>query len=99
MTSDRSADPSEWGDDRRDMAVLLTDHSPAELAREVLRLREDAAQAYQAVGLLADKLGYWEMAAEDPRQVQVTKLLDNLAAAGEGEPRPHTDLLPFGWKT
>ena len=60
------------------------------------RLQEDCAEAYQAVKFLADVLGYWEMAADDPRQAQITKLLDNLLAASEGAPRPHHDLLPFG---
>lgn len=64
---------------------------------------EDAAQAvcaeaYQAVGFLAHVLGYWEMAEDDPRQIQITKLLDNLVAGAEGNSVPHTDLLPFGWK-
>lgn len=64
---------------------------------EIDRLREDCAQAYQAVGFLADRLGYWDMAENDPRQAQITKLLDNLLAASEGNARPHDDLLPFGW--
>lgn len=69
-----------------------------ETADEIDRLREDAAQAYQAAGFLADCLGYWQMDENDPRQHQITKLLDNLFAASEGNPRPHKDLLPFGWQ-
>lgn len=65
---------------------------------EIERLREDCSEAYQAAGFLARCLGYWDMAEDDPRQAQITKLLDNLAAASEGEPRPHPDLLPFGWQ-
>lgn len=65
---------------------------------EVERLREDCAEAYQAVGFLADCLGYWQMAEDNPRAVQITKLLDNLSAAAEGEPRTHADILPFGWQ-
>ena len=56
------------------------------------------AEAYQAVGFLAHVLGYWDMAADDPRQHQLTKLLDNLVAAANEEPIPHADLLPFGWE-
>jgi hypothetical protein len=53
---------------------------------------------YQAVGFLADLLGYWQMKPDEPGQHQITKLLDNLAAAAAGEPVPHADLLPFGWR-
>jgi hypothetical protein len=60
--------------------------------------QETCCDAYQAVGFLAHALGYWEMSANDPRQHQITKLLDNLQAAGEGLPLPHSDLLPFGWE-
>jgi len=74
-------------------------HSVAtQAADEIDRLREDCAEAYQAVGFLANCLGYWEMAADDPRQAQITKLMDNLSAAAESDERPHADLLPFGWQ-
>ena len=66
-----------------------------QLAREVFRLREDCAEAYQAVGHLADKLGYWEPRLVDHDMEPITKLLDNLSAAAGGDPRPWTDLLPF----
>ena len=56
------------------------------LQAEIERLQEDCAEAYQVVGALAgDRFG-------DPG---VTKALDNLSAAANGEPRPHDDLLPF----
>lgn len=59
--------------------------------------RDVCGEAYQAVGFLVDRLGYWSMSADDPRQIQITKLLDNLEAASGDEPIPHMDLLPFGW--
>jgi hypothetical protein len=65
--------------------------------QEIERLRHDCAEAYQAVGFLVGCLGYWDMPADDPRHEQITKLLDNLFAAADGEKRPHDDLLPFGW--
>lgn len=68
--------------------------TPESLLAEIERLREDCAQAYQAVGVIAERLGYW--GAECPNHAQLTKLLDNLSAAAEGDPRPHDDLLPFG---
>lgn len=61
-----------------------------------LAAMEVCAEAYQAVGFLANVLGYWEMDEDDPRQHQITKLLDNLLAAAEERPIPHVDLLPFG---
>jgi vesicle coat complex subunit len=65
--------------------------------QEIERLRHDCAEAYEAVGFLVDCLGYWNMSADDPRHEQITKLLDNLFAAADGEKRPYDDLLPFGW--
>lgn len=62
---------------------------------EVERLRADCLQAYLAVGVLADSLGWWQMQPDHPWHRPIEKLLDNLAAAGDGEPRPHDDLLPF----
>lgn len=53
------------------------------------------AEAYQAVGAMADALGYWQMDANDPDQRAITKLLDNLSAASDGRTPPHADLLPF----
>lgn len=65
---------------------------------QIERLRRDCAEAYQATGFLADCLGYWTMAADDPRQAQISKLLDNLSDAAQGDKRRHDDLLPFGWQ-
>jgi hypothetical protein len=65
---------------------------------EIDRLREDCAEARMAVFFLAERLGHPEMSNDDPRGVQITKLLDNLHAAAEGDERPHSDLLPFGWQ-
>lgn len=59
--------------------------------------RKVCSEAYQAVGFMADQLGYGTMVKGDPRAVQITKLLDNLCAAAAGVPIPHADLLPFGW--
>lgn len=61
----------------------------AEAANEH-RLLRDVGEAYQAVGMLLGALypeSDWPRAAE--------KLMDNLAAAAAGQPRPHDDLLPF----
>ena len=63
---------------------------------EIARLRRDCSEAYQAVGILADELGYWSPNCPAGLKADITKLLDNLGAATSGEPRPHADLLPFG---
>ncbi len=62
---------------------------------EVERLRRDCAEAYQAVGCLAHAVGYCSADAPDALTGPITKLLDNLSAAENGDPRPHEDLLPF----
>jgi hypothetical protein len=59
-----------------------------EAAREIERLREECAEAYQVVGALADQAGVFDNQA-------VVKALGNLRSAAAGEPRPHADLLPF----
>lgn len=76
-----------------DMAFIAASHTAANIIRALLveneRLQEDCAEAYQVVGALAgDRFS-------DP---DVTKALDNLSAAANGEPRPHDDLLPFAPK-
>lgn len=58
---------------------------------EIHRLRRDCAEAYQVVGTLSCVL--WD--SENVSSEDVTKALDNLMAAANGEPRPHDDLLPF----
>jgi hypothetical protein len=59
------------------------------LTREVERLRRDCYEAYQIVGI----------ALMDPvtphTQDDVERVLDNLGAAANGDPRPHDDLLPW----
>lgn len=66
--------------------------------REIERLREDCAEAYQIIGVL------W--AREDDRRegnppadlipaADFERALDNLSAAAAGGPRPHADLLPW----
>jgi hypothetical protein len=65
----------------------------------IARLERDCSEAYQAVGTMANALGWWEMAAEHPWHLPIEKLLDNLSKAAEGDPRPHEDLLPFILKT
>ena len=55
---------------------------------EIDRLRRDCAEAYQVVATLAVATGVFSTTA-------VEKVLDNLAAATAGEPRPHEDVLPF----
>jgi hypothetical protein len=58
------------------------------MRNEIERLRRDCGEAYQVIGTLAG----WAKALEHP---DVTRALDNLAAAAAGERRPHDDLLPF----
>lgn len=58
------------------------------LEAEVERLREDCAEAYQAFGGLAFYF-------KDDEHKDCEKVLDNLWAASCGEPRPHTDVLPW----
>jgi hypothetical protein len=66
--------------------------TPAErikaLTREVERLRRDCYEAYQIVGIaLMDP-------ATPHTEDDVARVLDNLVAAANGDPRPHDDLLP-----
>jgi hypothetical protein len=68
--------------------MALTKMEREVLQREVLRLREDCAEAYQVVGALGAAAGV--MGAP-----QFIKALDNLSAASLGDARPHKDLLPF----
>ncbi len=56
--------------------------------REIERLREDCAAAYQCYGVLARAAGVFETGS-------VERLLDNLWAASNGVARPHHELLPF----
>ena len=58
---------------------------------EIERLRRDCAEAYQVVGTLSCVL----LDSENVSSEDITKALDNLIAAANGEPRPHDDLLPF----
>jgi hypothetical protein len=58
-------------------------------SEEIDRLREDCAQAYQVIGVLAHQAGVFD-------HPDTVKALDNMHAAADGEPRPHADLLPFG---
>ncbi len=55
---------------------------------EIARLRQECAEAYQVVAALAGAAGVFEGAA-------VGKVLDNLSAAANGQPRPHASVLPF----
>lgn len=61
---------------------------------EIERLRRDCAEAYQVVGAISASL----LDSESNPPEEVTKALDNLSAAANGEPRPHDDLLPFTWQ-
>lgn len=58
-------------------------------------LQRDCSEAYQAVGRIANALGWWDMPTDHPWYRPIEKLLDNLSAAANGEPRPHDNLLPF----
>ena len=62
---------------------------------EVDRLREDCAQIYQVIGVMAHALGYWDDRMCDADKDRITKAMDNLSAASNGDARPHEDLLPF----
>lgn len=55
-------------------------------ASEVERLREDCAELYQVIGVMADYC---------PDDQAIVKALDNASAAANGLPRKHHDLLPF----
>ncbi len=56
---------------------------------EIENLRTLCSEAYQIVGALALVID---------KYTDVTKLLDNLAAAARGVPLPHETLLPFELK-
>lgn len=58
------------------------------LLRELQRLRQDCAEAYQVVSTLGAAAGVLD-------STHLAKALDNLAAASQGEARPHENLLPF----
>lgn len=62
---------------------------------EIERLRRDCSEAYQAVEVMAKELDWWRVPSGHRHFQPIGKLLDNLYAAGNGEPRPHDDLLPF----
>jgi hypothetical protein len=74
--------------------AVLTTVTPLAPPREVTEC-EICGEAYQAVGVMANALGYWDMKEDDPDQIAITKLLDNLCAAAKDRPPPHNDLLPF----
>ncbi|EAB4417366.1 hypothetical protein D7B12_18210 [Salmonella enterica] len=57
----------------------------AEQAARIQELEEVCAEAYQVVGIMADKLGIFETSEG------VEKILDNLSAAR----LVHDDVLPF----
>lgn len=56
---------------------------------EINRLRHDCAEFYQVIGCLS------EPHDDVFNQPSVVKALDNASAAANGNPRPHSDLLPF----
>ena len=56
---------------------------------EIENLRTLCAEVYQIVGTLAFNLD---------QHADVSKVLDNLAAAARGVPSPHETLLPFKLK-
>lgn len=55
---------------------------------EVERLRRDCAELYQVIGTMADH-------CPDPEDAAIIKALDNASDAAQGQPRRHSDLLPF----
>lgn len=77
----------EDGPDDPDPFAVRGDDRDA-LLRELQRLRQDCADAYQVVGTLGAAAGVLG-------STQLAKALDNLSAASQGEARPHEDLLPF----
>ena len=58
------------------------------MAAEVIALRTLCDEVYQIVGVLAHEAGVFATA-------DVERVLDNLVAAGSGQPLPHETLLPF----
>jgi hypothetical protein len=58
------------------------------LAEEIVRLQQECAEAYQVIGAFA-------AAADVNGGPNLIKVLDNLAAAANGKPRQHPDVLPF----
>ena len=77
-----------------DLRTTVRSSNPAffqKAADEIERLRRDCAEAYQVVGTISGVL----LDNESVRMEDVSKALDNLIAAANGEPRPHDNLLPF----
>lgn len=58
------------------------------MAAEVIALRTLCDEVYQVVGVLAHEAGVFETA-------DVKRVLNNLVAAGSGQPLPYETLLPF----
>lgn len=58
------------------------------MSLEILALRALCDEVYQVVGVLAAAAGVFDTDA-------VERVLDNLAAAGDGKPLPHATLIPF----
>jgi hypothetical protein len=91
----RWLEPGVAGDYHDEDILVVSGRLEATAAAEIDRLRSDCAEAYQAVGVLANVVGWWEMPPDHPWHAPIEKLLNNLSAAAEGEPRKHHDLLPF----
>jgi len=68
--------------------ALVTYKQHAQALQEIDRLQEDCSEFYQVIGALAFEADVFDHA-------KVTKALDNAIAAASGDPRPHSDLLPF----
>lgn len=88
VTKENTAALLEVADEPRDGEFGPLPASLDNAHREIERLREDCAAAYQCSGVLARAAGVFETGS-------VERLLDNLWAASNGATRPHDDLLPY----
>lgn len=88
VTNEKTAALLEVADEPRDGEFGPLPASLERAHREIERLREDCAAAYQCSGVIARAAGVFETGS-------VERLLDNLWAASNGATRPHDDLLPY----
>ena len=70
-----------------DYWYAVKDEKIANLETDINRLRRDCAEAYQVIGAMAVIAKY--------NHRDIARVLDNLSAAANDEPRPHEDLLPW----
>lgn len=70
--------------------VFVCSVSVRDMARELMTLRSLCDEVYEVVGCLTASCldDFFDM-------TEVSNVLDNLAAAGNGRALPHKELLPF----